>query len=129
MKGKGSMAPQSSGYLPVMAEVSVEHQIPDSPRIGAADRGITNFIATDAGRLVLASDATHYYENFETGRPFPIAFDIGAMLEAFTTVRALADEPDLVVPGHDPLVLERFEVAGECLDGIAVRLDRPLPRT
>jgi glyoxylase-like metal-dependent hydrolase (beta-lactamase superfamily II) len=82
-------------------------------------------VATEVGWLVLASDATHYYENFETGRPFPIAFDVGAMLEAFTTVRALADRPELVVPGHDPLVLERFDVAGPGLDGIAVRLDRP----
>jgi len=32
-----------------------------------------------------------------------------------------------VVPGHDPLVLQRFDIAGPGLDGIAVRLDRPLP--
>ena len=32
------------------------------------------------GWLVLASDAVHYYENIERRRPFPIVFDVGAML-------------------------------------------------
>ena len=83
-------------------------------------------VRTDVGWLVLASDATHYYENADSGRPFPIVFDLGAMLEAFNTVRSLADRPELVVPGHDPLVLERFTPAHPHLAGIAVRLDRPL---
>ena len=65
-------------------------------------------VRTEAGWLVLASDATHYYENIDAGRPFPIVFDVGAMLEGFDTLRRLADAPELVVPGHDPLVLERF---------------------
>lgn len=82
-------------------------------------------VRTDVGWLVLASDASHYYENMESGRPFPIAFNIGAMLEAFDTVRLLADRPELIVPGHDPLVLERFTPARPGLGGIAVRLDRP----
>lgn len=82
-------------------------------------------VRTSAGWLVLASDATHYYENIEAGRPFPIAFDVGAMLEAFATLESLAERPELIVPGHDPLVLERFDVAGPGLEGVAVRLDRP----
>lgn len=83
-------------------------------------------VQTSIGRLVLASDASHYYENMDADRPFSIAFDIGAMYDAFTTARSLADRPELVIPGHDPLVLERFEPAGPGLEGIAVRLDRPL---
>jgi glyoxylase-like metal-dependent hydrolase (beta-lactamase superfamily II) len=82
-------------------------------------------VRTDAGWMVLASDASHYYENFESERPFPIVFDVGAMLEAFRTVRRLADRPELVVPGHDPLVLERFEPVRPDLAGVAVCLDRP----
>ena len=83
-------------------------------------------VRTGIGWLVLASDATHYYENFETERPFPIVFDVGAMLDAYGTLQHLADHPDLIIPGHDPLVLERFEVASTGLDGIAVRLDKPV---
>ena len=65
-------------------------------------------VHTEVGWIVLASDATHYYENFSAGRPFPIVFDVGAMLEGYETLRRLADAPELVVPGHDPLVLERY---------------------
>ena len=82
-------------------------------------------VRTVAGWLVLASDATHYYENIESGRPFPVVFDVGAVLAGFATIRRLADGPALIVPGHDPLVLERFEPAGAGLDGMAVRVDRP----
>lgn len=83
-------------------------------------------VATRAGWLVLASDAAHYFENVETARPFPIAFDVGAMLEAFATVRRLAGRDELIVPGHDPLVFDRFEPAGVGLESIAARLDRPV---
>jgi glyoxylase-like metal-dependent hydrolase (beta-lactamase superfamily II) len=80
-------------------------------------------VHTAVGWIVLASDASHYYENFTAGRPFPIVHDVGAMLEGHGRLRRLADSPDLVVPGHDPLVLERYEPAGPDLAGIAVRLD------
>ncbi|MCU1361965.1 MAG: hypothetical protein JWN99_3254 [Ilumatobacteraceae bacterium] len=82
-------------------------------------------VRTDAGWLVLASDASHYYENMDTGRPFIVTFDVGAVLQAYRTVRQLADRPELVVPGHDPLVLQRFTPVSPDLDGIAVRLDQP----
>ena len=50
--------------------------------------------------VVVASDATHYYENIETGRPFPIVYDVGAMLDGFDTLRRLAGPGGVVVPGH-----------------------------
>ena len=78
---------------------------------------------TERGWLVLASDATHYYENIETGRPFPIVFDVGAMLDGYDTLRRLADSPEAIVPGHDPLVFDRFPVAAPGLEGIAVSLE------
>ena len=80
-------------------------------------------VRTEGGWLVLASDATHYYENFETGRPMPIVFDVGAMLEGFETLRRLASPSDAVIPGHDPAVLQRYPPAAAGLDGIAARLD------
>jgi glyoxylase-like metal-dependent hydrolase (beta-lactamase superfamily II) len=80
-------------------------------------------IETAQGALVLASDASHYYENMETGRPFPIVFDVGAMVEGYETLRRLASTPDAIVPGHDPLVLERYPPAASGLEGVAVRLN------
>ena len=49
-------------------------------------------VRTAAGWLVLASDASHYYENIEAGRPFPIVFDVGAMVEGCDTLGALASD-------------------------------------
>jgi glyoxylase-like metal-dependent hydrolase (beta-lactamase superfamily II) len=80
-------------------------------------------VRTEGGWLVLASDATHYYENIESGRPFPIVFDVGAMLEGYETLRRLASPSDAVIPGHDPAVLQRYPAAAAGLDGIAARLD------
>ncbi len=81
-------------------------------------------VRTEGGWLVLASDATHYYENLETGRPFPIVFDVGAMLEGYETLRRLASPGGAVIPGHDPAVLQRYPPAAAGLEGVAVRLDR-----
>jgi glyoxylase-like metal-dependent hydrolase (beta-lactamase superfamily II) len=80
-------------------------------------------VETAQGTLVLASDASHYYENMEAGRPFPIVFDVGAMVQGYDTLFRLASTPDAIVPGHDPLVLERYPPASAGLEGIAVRLD------
>jgi len=49
-------------------------------------------------------------------------FDVGAVLDGYRRLRELADRDDLIVPGHDPLVLERFPAVDDRLAGIAVRL-------
>ncbi|GAA3219529.1 N-acyl homoserine lactonase family protein [Nonomuraea helvata] len=65
-------------------------------------------VRTARGHVVLASDASHFYENIEDDRPFPILHSMPGMYGAFDRIRELADGPELVVAGHDPLVLERF---------------------
>ncbi|HEY1750103.1 MAG TPA: hypothetical protein VGG29_02510 [Caulobacteraceae bacterium] len=78
---------------------------------------------TRRGWLVLASDAAHFYANIDEGRPFPIVHDVGAMLEGHRRLTALASAPELVIPGHDPLVLQRFPPARPDLAGWIARLD------
>ena len=78
-------------------------------------------VETARGRVVLASDATHFYANVEEDRPFAIVHDLPGMYDAFDSMRRLADSPDHIIPGHDPLVMERYPaVAG--LEGIVARL-------
>jgi glyoxylase-like metal-dependent hydrolase (beta-lactamase superfamily II) len=72
---------------------------------------------------VIASDATHLYANMNEQRPFPIVFDVGRMLEGYRRLRELADSPELIVPGHDPLVMQRYSAPEPELKGIVVRLD------
>lgn len=79
-------------------------------------------VHTARGWIVLASDASHYYRNMEEERPFPIVYNVGDMVEGWRHVRALAESPDHVIPGHDPEVLRRYPAASEALSGIAVAL-------
>ena len=82
-------------------------------------------VHTQRGWVVLASDVTHFYENIETNRPFTTAFHIGQMLEGFDKLRAAAPTPQHIVPGHDPLVMQRYPAPSPDLAGIVVRLDVP----
>ena len=45
-------------------------------------------VHTKRGWVVLASDASHYYENMETNRPFPTVFHLGDNIDGFRKVRA-----------------------------------------
>ncbi|MET9244555.1 N-acyl homoserine lactonase family protein [Nonomuraea sp. NPDC003709] len=65
-------------------------------------------VRTARGHVVLASDASHFYENIEGDRPFPILHSMTGMYGAFDRINELADGPHLVVAGHDPEVLKRF---------------------
>jgi glyoxylase-like metal-dependent hydrolase (beta-lactamase superfamily II) len=80
-------------------------------------------VKTDTGWVVLASDATHLYENFERRRPFPIVVDVEATLKSYTRLEALATSRRHVVPGHDPLVLERYPALSPETCGVIHRLD------
>lgn len=78
---------------------------------------------TRRGWVVLASDACHFYVNMDEKKPFPILFHLGDMMEGWETCKRLADGPKHVVPGHDPLVLERYPAPKPKLKGIVARLD------
>ena len=79
-------------------------------------------VHTKRGWVVLASDASHYFEHMQDYRPFTIAFHVGEMMESFDRLKKVAPSPDHIIPGHDPKVMERYPaVAGK--QGLMVRLD------
>jgi glyoxylase-like metal-dependent hydrolase (beta-lactamase superfamily II) len=78
-------------------------------------------VSTARGPVVLASDAAHFYANFDQGRPFPIVDSVSDYLEAYRKIRRLAASDAHVIPGHDPAVLTRYPTAGEDI----VRVDLP----
>ena len=82
-------------------------------------------VNTARGWLVLASDVSHFYENMETYRPFVTVFHVGEMLEGFDKLKASAASSDYIIPGHDPLVMERYAAPSPELAGIVARLDEP----
>ncbi len=80
-------------------------------------------VATRRGWVVLASDAAHFYANMDEARPYPIVYNLGDMVEGWRRLRELADSPGHIIPGHDPLVLERYPAPSNALEGIVARLD------
>jgi glyoxylase-like metal-dependent hydrolase (beta-lactamase superfamily II) len=80
-------------------------------------------VNTRRGRVMVASDAAHLYANMETRNPFPVIFELDKVLAGYDRLSELADSPDHIVPGHDPLVLKRYPAVSKELDGIAIRLD------
>ncbi|HEX9547807.1 MAG TPA: N-acyl homoserine lactonase family protein [Acidimicrobiales bacterium] len=80
-------------------------------------------VPTQRGWVVLASDATHLWANIRTRNPFPIVADVTRMMEGYRILESLADGPDHIIPGHDPLVRTRFPCLPDQPD--IVRLDLP----
>jgi glyoxylase-like metal-dependent hydrolase (beta-lactamase superfamily II) len=73
-------------------------------------------VQTDDGPVLLASDAIHYYEEYQRDMPFTQVASVVDMYAAFDRIRAMiaAGEVRHLVSGHDPDTLGRFEpVSGE----------------
>jgi glyoxylase-like metal-dependent hydrolase (beta-lactamase superfamily II) len=68
---------------------------------------------TGAGTIVLASDNVYLYENLDKHVPIAQTLDAASNLQAQDRIRTLASDPGLIVPGHDPLVFERFQAVSE----------------
>src|SRR5213594_2097217 len=66
-------------------------------------------VETARGRVVLTSDAAHFYRNVERYQPTQIITNLPEMLAGFDTINALAGDPARVVTGHDPEVAARFK--------------------
>jgi glyoxylase-like metal-dependent hydrolase (beta-lactamase superfamily II) len=71
-------------------------------------------VSAKSGQVILASDATHFYEEMELDRPFWFFFDLEATYRGYEKLRELAAQPGAsLVPGHDPAVMERFALREE----------------
>lgn len=83
-------------------------------RIGGHTDGLQVVrVHTRKGWVVLASDAAHYGENLRRRNPFPALHSRPDMERGYALIESLADGEDRIVPGHDPLVCQRFERVGD----------------
>ena len=69
-------------------------------------------VRTASGTVVIASDNMYLYENLEKHAPIAQTFDADSNLKAQDRMRQIASRPDLIVPGHDPAVFEKFPKPG-----------------
>jgi glyoxylase-like metal-dependent hydrolase (beta-lactamase superfamily II) len=92
-------------------------------RVGGHTRGLqVTRVNTKRGAVVLGSDASHFYANFQQIRPFPVVDSVSDMIAGYETMNRLASSRRHIVPGHDPLVLEYYPRAHPDVADI-VRLD------
>jgi glyoxylase-like metal-dependent hydrolase (beta-lactamase superfamily II) len=69
-------------------------------------------VNTEAGTVVLASDNMYLYENLEKHVPIAQTLDAASNLAAQERMTRIASSSRLIVPGHDPVVFERFPSPG-----------------
>lgn len=65
-------------------------------------------VNTPRGQVILASDASHYWANILTMRPFNLTVDVPQTLATYRTLMEMGGTPDRVIPGHDPKVRKLF---------------------
>jgi glyoxylase-like metal-dependent hydrolase (beta-lactamase superfamily II) len=76
-------------------------------------------VATRSGPVVVASDSAYFYENLDTLTPIAQTLDPVMNVKTMKRMLAMAARPELVVPGHDPLVFSRFPMISDRI----VRID------
>jgi hypothetical protein len=69
-------------------------------------------VETSRGTAVLTSDASHYYANIGEGNSFNTFVDLAGVYRGYDRINTLATSADLILPGHDPLVMQRLQPAG-----------------
>lgn len=84
-------------------------------------------VDTSEGAVLLASDAVHYYEEYERSMPFTQVADVVAMYAAFERIRTMLDTGAVrhLVSGHDPDTLGRFTPVTGPLAGLAATIGEP----
>jgi glyoxylase-like metal-dependent hydrolase (beta-lactamase superfamily II) len=93
-------------------------------KIGGHTNGLQSVrVNTRRGPVVLAADASHLYKHIEQGRVFPVVYNVGDLLEGYRRLKRLAPSMNHIVPGHDPLVRQRYPAAKPGLEGWVMRLD------
>ncbi|HEV7266436.1 MAG TPA: N-acyl homoserine lactonase family protein [Falsiroseomonas sp.] len=80
-------------------------------------------VRTRRGWMCLATDAVAHRQNLDRRIPFPAVLHVGDALDAFDIGLALADAPDLLIPGHDCWVVDAHPAAAPGTAGWLARLD------
>ena len=94
-------------------------------KIGGHSKGLQCVsVKTKRGTVVLASDTTHLYSHIDEGPRVSHHLQCGRGARRLRhDASRLAPSANHIVPGHDPLVLQRYPAARPGLEGWVARLD------
>lgn len=75
-------------------------------------------VETERGPVVLATDAIHFWREVEEERAFIIFHDLRRMLAGYRRLNAMvAGDLGRLLPGHDPLIRQRYPTVATHDDG------------
>ncbi|MBB3610461.1 N-acyl homoserine lactonase family protein [Rhizobium sp. BK602] len=109
------MAPLFEGRVAIVDGDATLFPGIDVHKVGGHTPGsMTVTVATRRGPVVLASDAAHFYANFQGRSPFPILENFPQALTAFDIIDRLSGGSIAhVIPGHDPIIASAYPKLGE----------------
>ena len=64
-------------------------------------------VTTNLGQAVICADVLQYYRQLEEG-VVGLCLDVVQTLFAVDKLKSLTSSPELIIPGHDPLVMKKF---------------------
>ncbi|MQA02547.1 MAG: MBL fold metallo-hydrolase [Streptosporangiales bacterium] len=90
----------------------------EAVRVGGHTPGqLVVTVATADGTAILASDAVHFYEEYELGRPFSVIADLEEMYRAYDLLAEMSqDRGRVLIAGHDPADADRFGLVDPSFD-------------
>lgn len=65
-------------------------------------------VMTRKGPAVMTSDAVYTYRNLAEDIPLGFGYNLVQMLDSFAKIRGILGDKGILVPGHDPSVMEKF---------------------
>lgn len=66
-------------------------------------------VGSDENKVILASDNAWYYYNITSSLSIPVTHDASAYIKNMERMKNMQSNTDLIIPGHDPLVMSKFE--------------------
>lgn len=70
-------------------------------------------VDTETEKVMLASDDSWFYYNLDHELSVSLVRDPDAYIHQLQRMKTLVSNPDLIIPGHDPLVMSRFPKVAE----------------
>jgi glyoxylase-like metal-dependent hydrolase (beta-lactamase superfamily II) len=69
-------------------------------------------VRTSGGTAIVGSDCAHTFRNYQEDWPSCLIVDLVGWMKSYDKLRKKASSPDLLFPGHDPLMTSKYpEVA------------------
>ena len=70
-------------------------------------------VKTAKGSAIIGSDCAHVFQNYREDWPSAFIIDLVAWMKTYEKLRARASSLDLIFPGHDPIMSERYPEVAE----------------